>query len=311
MSKTAGKNPADYIVPLYMNGLSGRMLRLPDSNKKGREILFVYGQHSSLERWWGLAEVFNELGGVTIPDLPGFGGMTPLYKINQKPTLDNLADYLAAFLKLRFKNKKVTIFGMSLGFVVTTRMLQRYPALTKNVDMLVSVVGFGHHEDFLFGRKRQIVYTVGTRLWSMKFPAWFFQTLFLQPFYLRHVYSHSKFAKEKFKDMDGDEFKRTMDAEIILWRINDLRTQMQTNYEMITLNNCDRRVDLPLWHVASKKDRYFDHVRVEEHLRQIFSDFHIFYTKDPNHAPTIIADAKVAAPFVPDGLRKVMAKKRP
>lgn len=310
MPKKTAKNPADYILPLYINGLEGRMLRIPDLSKKGREILFVYGQHSSLERWWGLAEVFNELGAVSIPDLPGFGGMTPLYKIGQKATIDNLADYLAAFLKLRFQHKKVTIFGMSLGFVIATRMLQRYPSLTKNVEMLVSVVGFGHRDDFLFSTNRQKFYIVGAKLWSMRLPSWFFQSVFLQPFYLRRVYNHSKFAKEKFKDKDGDEFKRTMDAEIILWKINDLRTQMQTNYEMITLNNCDRRVNLPVWHVASKKDRYFDHVRVEEHLRQIYSDFHIFYTKDPNHAPTIIADAKAAAAFIPDGLRKVMVRKK-
>lgn len=310
MPKKTAKNPADYILPLYINGLEGRMLRIPDLNKKGREILFVYGQHSSLERWWGLAEAFNEMGAVCIPDLPGFGGMTPLYKIGQKATIDNLADYLAAFLKLRFQHKKVTIFGMSLGFVIVTRMLQRYPSLTKNVEMLVSVVGFGHRDDFLFSPKRRMLYIVGAKLWSMRLPSWFFQTVFLQPFYLRRVYNQSKFAKEKFKDKDGDEFKRTMDAEIILWKINDLRTQMQTNYEMIMLNNCDRRVDLPVWHVASKKDRYFDHVRVEEHLRQIYSDFHIFYTKDPNHAPTIIADAKAAAAFIPDGLRKVMVRKK-
>jgi hypothetical protein len=70
MPKTA-KNSADYILPLNMNGLEGRMLRLPDSNKTGREILFIYGQHSSLERWWGLAQALNTTGGVTMPDLPG------------------------------------------------------------------------------------------------------------------------------------------------------------------------------------------------------------------------------------------------
>src|SRR5438105_15114146 len=124
MAKKPAKDPADYILPLYMNGLSGRMLHLPaPRGKKKREILFVYGQHSSLERWWGLALTLNRYGAVTVPDLPGFGGMTSFYKIGQEADVDTLADYLAAFFKLRYRQKKVTVAAMSLGFVIVTRML--------------------------------------------------------------------------------------------------------------------------------------------------------------------------------------------
>jgi hypothetical protein len=70
--------PADFIVPLRINGLNGRMLSLPAKTKTTKEILFIYGQHSSLERWWGIALEMNKLGRVTVPDLPGLGGMTPL-----------------------------------------------------------------------------------------------------------------------------------------------------------------------------------------------------------------------------------------
>jgi pimeloyl-ACP methyl ester carboxylesterase len=307
MPKTTQES-ADHILPLYINGLSGRMLRLPPQKGHKREILFIYGQHSSLERWWGLAQAINTMGGVTMPDLPGFGGMTSLYKIGQKASIDNLADYLAAFIKLRYKNKKVTIFGMSLGFVIVNRMLQKYPHLSKKVDALVSVVGFAHHDDFIFSKKRMFAYRVGSRFFSRKFPAMIFQGLFLRPFYLRRVYHHSFNAKEKFANLEGDEFKNTMEMEIKLWKINDLRTQMQTAHEMLTLDNTGIRVDLPLYQVASKKDRYFDNVRTEQNLRKIFNDYEIFYTKDPNHAPTIIADKKAAAPFVPAGLKRVLRK---
>src|SRR5438128_12108327 len=118
MPKTKPKNPQDYIEPLFMNGLQGRMLRLPAPKGKSRDILFVYGHHSSLERWWGVVQDLNQYGSVTMPDLPGFGGMQSLYKIGEEPTIDNLADYLAAFIKLRYKNKKITIAGLSFGFVV-------------------------------------------------------------------------------------------------------------------------------------------------------------------------------------------------
>src|SRR5205085_11669969 len=95
------RNPVDYIVPLNINGLEGRVMHLPapKTKKAGqREILFVYGLHSSLERWWGLTQVLNRYGAVTMPDLPGFGGMDSFYTIGKKPTLDNMADYLAAFV---------------------------------------------------------------------------------------------------------------------------------------------------------------------------------------------------------------------
>lgn len=308
MPKTA-KNPADYILPLYMNGLEGRMLRLPPRKGLTREIIFVYGQHSSLERWWGIAQAFNKYGGVTVPDMPGFGGMTSLYKIGQEATIDELADYLAAFFKLKYRRKRVTIAGMSLGFVVVTRMLQKYPELTNSVQDLVSVVGFGHHEDFIFSPSRKRFYRFASWLFSKRITSIIFRVLFLQPFYLRRAYKHSRYAKEKFSKMSKKLLKQTMEMEIRLWTINDIRTQMKTNHQMLTLDNTKTHVNLPVWHVASKKDRYFNHVKVEEHLRQIFNDFRIAYTTDPNHAPTIIADAKAAAPFIPPEIRRLLRKK--
>src|ERR1700734_583988 len=106
MVRSNEKHMEDYIVPLNMNGLQGRMLRLPAPLNKKREILFVYDRHSSLERWWPLARELNRYGGVTMPDLPGFGGMHSLYRIGEKPSLDALADYLAAFMKLRYKRRR-------------------------------------------------------------------------------------------------------------------------------------------------------------------------------------------------------------
>ena len=308
MPKTA-RDPADYILPLYMNRLEGRMLHLPAPRGKSREIVFVYGQHSSLERWWGVAEAFNKYGAVTIPDLPGFGGMTPLYRIGQQGNIDNLADYLAAFFKLKYKRKNVTVVGMSLGFVIVTRMLQKYPELTKKIDLLISVVGFTHHDDFVFSKGRVRAYRYISFFSASRLISAIYRATFLQPAYLRRAYKHSRFAKEKLSHLTADEIKKTMDAELVLWRINDIRTQMRTNHEMMKLDNTKTRVDLPLWHVASKKDRYFDHNKAEASLRRVYSDLNVAYTTDPNHAPTIIADAKAAAPFIPPQIRALLRKK--
>ncbi len=307
MAKSKSKDPDDYIFPLNINGLEGRMLRLPAPKEKNHEILFIYGQHSSLERWWGMAQELNKFGAFTMPDLPGFGGMTNLYKIGHKATIDELADYLAAFVKMKYRHKKVTIGGMSLGFAIVTRMLQRNPELIKKVDVLISIVGFAHGDDFIFGRRRTFFYRRGSALFSHKWPAWVFQNVFLQPFYLKRVYHRSNNGKEKFAELSGDEFGRTMDMEIKLWNINDLRTQMQTSREMLALDNCGKRVNLPVYHVAAKKDRYFDNARVEEHLRKIFSNVEVMFMKSTNHAPTVIATPEDAAPFIPAGIRKLLS----
>src|SRR5487761_1162679 len=99
MSNKVSTNPADYIVPLNINKLEGRMLYAPANGSEDRNILLVYGHHAMLERWWSLVENLCEYGNVTMPDLPGFGGMDSFFTIGKKPTIDAYADYLAAFIK--------------------------------------------------------------------------------------------------------------------------------------------------------------------------------------------------------------------
>jgi pimeloyl-ACP methyl ester carboxylesterase len=156
--------PEDFIVPLNINGLDGRMLRLPSSTRRRREILLIYGHHAVLERWWGLAQNLNQYGNVTMPDLPGFGGMESFYKVGVRPNIDSFADYLATFIKLRYKGKRLTIYAISYGFVVVTRMLQRYPELSKKVDMLVCFAGFMHKDDLLYGTKKKKFYGLVARI---------------------------------------------------------------------------------------------------------------------------------------------------
>lgn len=308
MAKKTAKDPADYILPLYMNGLHGRMMCLPAPKNKKRELLFIYGQHSSLERWWGVAQALNKYGAVTIPDLPGFGGMDSLYKIGQKATIDNLADYLAAFLKLRYKRKKVIIVGMSLGFPIVTRMLQRYPDLTKKVDMLVSVVGLCHKDDFVFTPVQMRRYRFGARLFATRIGSAFYQNVFASPVFIRNVYKFSKYAKDKLQGKGAEEFQKAIEAEVILWKINDIRTQMRTNVEMMTLDNTKKKVGLPVYHVSVDSDRYFNNVKVEEHMRLVFPEFNMYTSTMESHAPSYIADMESAAAFLPKKLTRILSK---
>ena len=302
-------SPADYIVPIYVNGLNGRMLRMPAPKNKNREILFVYGHHSTLERWWGLIQVLNDYGAVTAPDLPGFGGMDSFYKIGKKPSLDAMADYLAAFIMMQYKRRRVSIAGLSFGFIVVTRMLQRYPELAKKVDLLVSVVGFAHQDDFTFTRSRRSGYVLASRFFSRRLSSVFFRNILLYPPLLRGVYARTNNAKHKFKNTSKKEFNRLMDFEVHLWHVNDVRTHMATTVEMLTVNNCNAKIDLPVWHIAVAGEKYFDNNSVEQHYRVIFKDFHMALSKLDNHAPSIIATKKEAATLIPKEIRKVLSKK--
>ncbi len=302
---------AEFIVPLNINGLEGRLLQMP-AKKRGtnREILIIYGHHSTLERWWGFAQCFNRYGAVSMPDLPGFGGMESLYKIGKRPDLDTMADYMASFVKWRYKRKKFSIIGLSYGFLVATRMLQRYPELTKKVEFLVSAVGFSHYDDFVFSTTRRRSYIAGSRLISRRPMPFIFRYTALQPWTLRKIYHKTFNARKKFAGADADTAKRLMDMEIILWHANDVRTHFFTTVQLLTVNNCGKRVDLPVWHVGAGVDQYFDHNMVEQHMRVIFNDFHETRNKSDRHAPSVIADAKEASMFVPASLARVLSDKK-
>jgi pimeloyl-ACP methyl ester carboxylesterase len=306
MSQTNLQIPPEYVVPLNMNGLKGRMLKLPPPQGKKREVLLIYGHHASLERFYSLAQVINDDAGVTMPDLPGFGGMDSFFTIGEKPDLDTMADYLASFIKLRYKKQRFTIAAISYGFTVATRMLERYPELTKRVDLLISVVGFAHHDDIIFSRTRYLYYRYLAELFSYRLPAAFFRNVVLHPGILRRFYSGTYNAKTKFESLSPEDYKLMIEFEIHLWRINETRTYMRTTISMLTLNNCRGSVDLPVYHIYVKDDNYFNNQLVEQHMRIIFTDFHAIVAPVKNHMPNVIAGKEEAALLVPKKIHKLI-----
>lgn len=310
MMKTDKKQPADFIRPLIINGLRGRVLTIPSSKKSAdREILLVYGSHSSLERMFGISENMAKYGTVTMPDLPGFGGMDSFYKIGEKPSLDNLADYLATFIKLTYKKRRITVSGMSLGFVVVTRMLQKYPNLTKQVDMLVSIVGFTHKDEFRFKRKTYLFFRWGSSLCSNYVMSAIAKYLVLRGPVIRATYNFVADKHLKMKDADEAERKKRIDFEIHLWKCNDIRTYMDTTITMMTLDLTHTKVNLPVMYISVNTDQYFYRQKVKAHLKKIFSSVEIYKVKMSSHAPTVIGDAKSAKNLIPKEIRQKLAKR--
>lgn len=307
--------PNDYIEDIELNGLKGRMLNAPSTDLKAKniDILYVYGSHSSIERWLGVVEVARRYGNVCMPDLPGFGGMTSLYDIGLRPDLDSMADYLAAFVMLRYgKTKKFAITGFSYGFLVVTRMLQKYPELLSRVTMVISLAGFVHYEDFLFTKRRRRLYLIGAYLLRSRLLSWIVREVFFRKWFMLPIHSKTRNAKAKFVGMDKDELKKMMDFEIKLWRINDSRTRYQTYIDLLTINllQYDTQLSCRLAHVALSADQYFNNNFVEQHMRIAYQPVRIIHAEVTAHAPSVIANAKDVGNFFPPELRKLLKELR-
>lgn len=289
-----------------MNGLSGRMLRAPSTTKKQRELLLVYGHHALLERWWPLVENLRPYGPVTMPDLPGFGGMESFAKIGVKPTIDAYADYLAAFVKLRYRRKKLTILGISFGFVVVTRMLQRYPELAKKVDVLVALAGFMHKDDFMWPNRISQTYRIIARLFSTRPTAFLIKYLGLNKFVIKNLTKILPKSKHRYIEVSPETFNETMDFEVKIWRANDIRTHWLTTGQFFTLDNTKKHIEMPVIHITSKGEHYFNNTSIEQHMRMVFKDYKSFTSKSQAHVPHTTADKKATAVMLPPGLRRLL-----
>jgi len=297
-------------LPLNMNGLNGRMLKIPAKNKKTKkEILFIAGQHTSIERISGICEYLSQFGNVTSPDLPGFGGMEPFYKVNKKPSIDNMADYLASFIKLRYRNKRLTIIAISYGFAVVTRMLQKYPELSKKVDLLFSVSGLVNKKDFRWKRHNIFVMKNGSRLLSLRAPARLATLVAVRGPVIRSLYRVAEKKHPKLRDAKPEVRDQRIDFEIGLWKANDFRTWMATCVSMFSIDLRNRPVDLPVYHYAVDEDHYFDSVTVEQSMRSIYRDFIKVKGVGGAHAPSVIATSKDAEYFIPPQVRKLLRQR--
>lgn len=244
---------------------------------------------------------------ITMPDLPGFGGMDSLYKIGKPATIDNLADYIADFIRQNYANKKFIIVGMSLGFVIATRALQRHPDLTGSVQKIISLFGFAHHKDFILPPKRFRTFLWGSRTFSLPVLATAYKKIALSRFVLSRTYHKTPHAKEKFKHLSAEMQKENLEFEIGLWQNDDLRTYMKTGHEFLTLDNTKAKIDLPVYHISVAQDRYFDNASVMKHLKQIYQRVELLAElQSGTHAPTQIATAEEAKELIPDQLLKVL-----
>lgn len=309
--KTAEHTPADYIEPLIINGLHGRVLHMPAQRKKyaGREILMIYGLHSSIERMFGIVQNVADFGDVTMPDLPGFGGMDSFYRVGQAANVDTMADYLATFIKLRYKKRRFSIVAMSYGFSVVTRMLDKYPAIAKQVDLCVSLAGLTDKNEFIVPKKTYYIWSTIAWLFDGKIRAGVFRYVFLQSIFIKTIYLLQARSHPKMKGADKTELKKRVNFEVYLWHANDARTYVHVTRELLHLAiPLGAIINVPVLHISIDSDQYIGHKLVEAHLKQRYEKVITATAHMPNHAPTVISSKTEAAMFIPKKARTMLEK---
>lgn len=298
-----------YIHDFEMSGLKGRYVKAPASNPaaKNVNILVIHGHHSSHERLQGVIELLTEYGNVCVPDMPGFGGMSSLFSVGEKPSVDRLADYMAAFVKLHYgKRKKFVVVGYSMGFLVATKLLQKYPQLHPQVLDIISVAGLVHYDDISFSKNRKLFYHISANIVGTPLAAYLTKAIFLRKWFLGTIYTRLHNAKDKFGNLDKQSVKKMVDFEVGLWRANDVRTWCYTTKEMLTADLLTGQKQLPfnLISVTVKNDRYFDTATTEQHLNIAYQKVVSITADLEQHGGSRIETAAEAAGFLPAKVRK-------
>lgn len=300
------------ITPLEINNLHGRSGFMPSSRKNARKrIVLVYGLHSSIERMQGTVQFLSDYGDVYVFDLPGIGGMDSFYSIGREPTLDNYADYLYTALRSRHLDSNVTIVAMSFGFIVATRMLQKYPLTQQWFETILSFVGFGRVQDFREYKRRQRNYLPLTRLLSTKTGSKIIKIGLFNRVSLAIMFRVLALFNPKYKHaMDNDPIA-SFAMERKLWQTNDTRTRFYLYTILFTFDltsHSGQKIAVPLHDLTTPTDQYFDADKVSNTLKTLYERVSTSSANMPLHAPSIMGDADEIADIFSVQSKKVLGK---
>ncbi len=211
------------------------------------------------------------------------------------------------FFKFKFSPKQTfSLIGFSFGFLVVTKFLQKYPKSHKNIQSLISVVGFVNGSTFKFTPVRRHLYLRISTLIETKPGAYVLRLLFLNRWLLRSFYAWTFSAKHKFKGYAHEKKKELLEMEIKLWHCNDVRTWAFTAKEMMTCDLTDKKVRHELYQLTVKSDQFLDVDSNKANLEKIYNRVVILDVELPTHAPTVIADIAEVNSLIPPALVDVL-----
>lgn len=299
MTKKYSDNPNDYIEPFYINGLDGHVLNAATRTTKKNQIFYVYDIFDSLESSWGLIDNLRSYGNVCCVDLPGMGGMNSYRSIDYSISIDSYADYLAAFIKLRYKRHKIIIVGSGFGFVAITRMLIKYPALSTKIKIVVNIAGNIHHDDYTLGLRSKKLLRTLTSVLSVtplsQIAALILSNKVLYKFIKTKINDNLKiFSLETNEDLIGTNFKKM-----------DKPSYFKILSELCLLDNCVKRIDVPLKHVYFKDNKLINDTTQKQHMIIAYKNYkryEIIKSEISSDNPR-----KTQAYLLPKGVRRVLS----
>jgi pimeloyl-ACP methyl ester carboxylesterase len=248
-----------------------------------------------------LAVALTAYANVTMIDLPGIGGMDSFYSIGLKPTLDNMADYIASFIKLSYKRKRLSIFGVGFGFVLVNRMMQRNPDVANKVNTLVCLNGYAHKDDFKVKNTDRQIMKIYSLICSSRPVSDILKLTLMNAPILKLRYPLSK-IKTTRRGPSKDFVRR---FKIDLAQATDLRTRVYLGRELLKLDNCQSRINKTLWHITtSNSGQNLDQKLVEQHFKVIFNGYHHLPTKIRGIMPPVLNDEKLAIKYLPAKVRR-------
>jgi pimeloyl-ACP methyl ester carboxylesterase len=305
MYETLANLTAPMVSKFSVEGLKGRILTHPSrKGSKGRTILFVYGIHGSLERFYGVVHHLANFGVIYVPDLPGFGGMESYYNIGKTPSLDAYGDYLAAVIKGYLpEDEPLTLIGLSYGFVVITRMLARHPELQPRIDLVISAMGLADGRDIKMGfPTRQAVETL-LFIGRLPYLGKVLQAIITNPVTLRLTYND---RNPKMKTLPKSERPSYIAFESYLWKCNEMRTYSVAMHELLNYRPPVSHIPLTLHHIETTSDHWLDIKSTVSHLDQIYARVVIHRSKLGNHGGVAYASEAEAKSIIPATVIKLL-----
>ncbi len=307
------KIPKNEVTPLQVGGLNGRLLKLPARNGQERDILLLYGLHSSLERMYTTAKFHSNYGRVWMPDLPGFGGMDSFYQVDRQPDIEDYADYLYTFIKTyKLDSRKIRIVAMSFGFLVATKMLQKYPELTENVEFVISFVGFGKSSDFTLTSLQRPAAQAAFKFGYSKTGGALINGLIFNKLSLKIMLIAFRVINPnpKYRHDTKEARVKAGEMEHHLWSSNDTRTKFYT-YKVLSdfdLTKDSSPINLNLYDMTTPTDQYFDSKSVRATLSKLYKKSSTHMANIKLHAPSVIGSEEEVAKIYPDAIKKILAK---
>lgn len=205
---------------------------------------------------------------------------------------------------MHYKNKRFNIIGMSYGFLVVTKMLQKYPDIARQTYVVFSLVGFSHKDDFKLSKRFYNNLLYGSKLGKTRLISVILKHLVLNKSIITTAYNLNADKHVKLKDANKQERAKRINFEVYLWKVNDIRTYFFTTDEFLRVNLTNNKVNNNLHHVHVVGDQYFDEQQVTKHLNQIYNQVVVHVAKLPNHAPTVVSDEQEANKIVTPSLKK-------